>query len=66
MEKFLHKSNPNNSIMVDRRILSSLICFYKMTDLKNKIINGDSLEELKKIPDGTFDLVFADPLTTYN
>ncbi len=31
------------------------------TDLKNKIINGDSLEELKKIPSETFDLVFADP-----
>ena len=30
-------------------------------DLKNKIINGDSLKELKRIPDGTFDLVFADP-----
>ena len=28
---------------------------------KNKIINGDSLEELKKIPDETFDIVFADP-----
>ena len=31
------------------------------TDLKNKIINGDSLEELKKIPSETFNLVFADP-----
>ena len=30
-------------------------------DFKNKIINGDSLEELKKIPDETFDLIFADP-----
>ena len=29
--------------------------------LKNKIINGDSLEELKKIPDESFNLVFADP-----
>ena len=29
--------------------------------LKNKIINGDSLAELKKIPDETFDLIFADP-----
>ena len=28
---------------------------------KNKIINGDSLEELKKIPRETFDLIFADP-----
>ena len=32
--------------------------------LKNKIINGDSLQELKIIPDETFDLIFADP--TYN
>ena len=31
------------------------------TDLKNKIINGDSLKELKKIPRETFDLIFADP-----
>ena len=30
-------------------------------DLKNKLINGDSLKELKKIPDGSFDLIFADP-----
>ena len=30
-------------------------------DLKNKIINGDSLKELKKIPRETFDLIFADP-----
>ena len=30
-------------------------------DFKNKIINGDSLEELKKIPHETFDLIFADP-----
>ena len=28
---------------------------------KNKIINGNSLEELKKIPNQTFDLIFADP-----
>ncbi len=30
-------------------------------NLKNKLVNGDSLEELKKIPDETFDLIFADP-----
>ena len=30
-------------------------------DLKNKLINGDCLEELKKIPDESFDLIFADP-----
>ena len=30
-------------------------------EAKNKIINGDSLKELKKIPDETFDLIFADP-----
>ena len=30
-------------------------------DLKNKLVNGDSLKELKKIPDETFDLIFADP-----
>ncbi len=32
-----------------------------MFKLSNKIINGDCLKELKKIPDKTFDLVFADP-----
>ena len=30
-------------------------------EAKSKIVNGDSLKELKKIPDETFDLVFADP-----
>ncbi len=30
-------------------------------NLKNKIIHGYSLKELKKIPDGSFDLIFADP-----
>jgi N6-adenine-specific methylase len=30
-------------------------------DLINKIINGDSLKELKKIPNESFDLIFADP-----
>ncbi len=30
-------------------------------DFKDKLINGDSLEELKKIPNETFDLIFADP-----
>ena len=36
--------------------------FLKMKiNFKNKIINGDSLKELKKIPSETFDLVFADP-----
>ena len=30
-------------------------------NFKNKIINGNCLIELKKIPDRTFDLVFADP-----
>ena len=32
-----------------------------MTKFSNKILNGDSLKILKKIPDKTFDLVFADP-----
>ena len=30
-------------------------------NLKNKIINGDSLKELKKIPNESIDLIFADP-----
>tara|TARA_Y100000590_G_scaffold467236_1_gene645496 strand:- start:907 stop:1980 length:1074 start_codon:yes stop_codon:yes gene_type:complete len=29
--------------------------------LKNKIVNGDSLKELKKIPSESFELIFADP-----
>jgi len=37
-------------------------CFLKMeNNFKNKIINGDSLKELKKIPNETFNLIFADP-----
>ena len=31
------------------------------SNLKNKIINGDSLKELKNIPEESFDLIFADP-----
>ena len=30
-------------------------------NLKNKIICGESVEELKKIPSESFDLIFADP-----
>jgi len=30
-------------------------------DFKNKLVNGDSLKELRKIPNETFDLIFADP-----
>ena len=30
-------------------------------NLHNKIINVDCLKELKKIPDETFDIIFADP-----
>ena len=29
--------------------------------LHNSIINGESINELKKIPNETFDLIFADP-----
>lgn len=32
-----------------------------MLKFSNKLINGDCLKELKKIPDKTFNLVFADP-----
>ena len=32
-----------------------------MLNFQNKIINGDSLRELKKIPDKSFDLIFAGP-----
>ena len=32
-----------------------------MLNFCNKILNGDCLKELKKIPSKTFDLVFADP-----
>ena len=32
-----------------------------MLNFINKLVNGDSLRELKKIPDETFDLIFADP-----
>ena len=29
--------------------------------IKNKIVNGNCIEELKKIPEKSFDLIFADP-----
>ena len=32
-----------------------------MSNFLNQIINGNCLEELKKITDKTFDLIFADP-----
>jgi modification methylase len=32
-----------------------------MLNFRDKIINGDSLKEIKKIPDKSFNLVFADP-----
>ena len=32
-----------------------------LKNLQNKILNADCLKELKKIPDETFDLIFADP-----
>ena len=32
-----------------------------MTKYFDRIVNGNSLEILKKIPDKTFDLIFADP-----
>ena len=32
-----------------------------MFKFQNRIVNGDCLKELKKIPDNSFDLVFADP-----
>ena len=32
-----------------------------ISDIKNKIINGDSIKDLKKIPAESFDLIFADP-----
>jgi len=32
-----------------------------MSKFENKIVNGNSLEILKKIPDKTFNLIFADP-----
>ena len=35
--------------------------FYDIDKIKNTIITGDSIEELKKIPDQSIDLIFADP-----
>lgn len=33
---------------------------YIIEDIKNTIIKGDALEELKNIPDSSIDLIFAD------
>ena len=35
--------------------------FYDIEDIKNTIITGDTIEQLKKIPDKSIDLIFADP-----
>ena len=32
-----------------------------MNDFTNRIIHGDCLEEIKKIPSNSIDLIFADP-----
>lgn len=34
---------------------------YTLKELKNNIINGDSIEQLKLIPDNSIDMIFADP-----
>lgn len=34
---------------------------HKIKDIKNTIIQGDTIEELKKIPTKSIDLIFADP-----
>lgn len=34
---------------------------HNIEDLKNKIIQGDCIDVLKKIPDNSIDLIFADP-----
>jgi len=34
---------------------------HKIDSIKNKILKGDCIESLKKIPSGTVDLIFADP-----
>ena len=34
---------------------------YTLDEIRNRIILGDALEVLKKIPDESFDLVFIDP-----
>jgi hypothetical protein len=32
-----------------------------MSQIINKIVNGNSLKEIKKIPDKSYEVVFADP-----
>ena len=34
---------------------------YKIEEVKNKILKGDTISELKKIPNDSIDLIFADP-----
>lgn len=34
---------------------------YNIEDITNKVIKGDTIEELKKIPSESIDLIFADP-----
>jgi site-specific DNA-methyltransferase (adenine-specific) len=34
---------------------------FKIDEIKNKIIKGDVLENLQKIPSNSIDMIFADP-----
>ena len=34
---------------------------FNIKDIENTIIEGDTIENLKKIPDESIDLIFADP-----
>lgn len=36
---------------------------FNIGDVENSIIKGDSIENLRNIPDKTIDVIFADPHT---
>jgi DNA modification methylase len=51
------EENPKDLVMKD----SEEVLFYRVEDIKNKLIQGDAFKVLKKVPQEAFDMVFIDP-----
>jgi len=56
-KKLFEEEKPKDLVMK----VSEEVLLYSVEDIKNKVIQGDVLKVLKKIPQETFDMVFIDP-----
>ena len=56
-KKLFEEEKPKDLVMK----VSEEVILYSVEDIKNKVIQGDVLKVLKKIPQETFDMVFIDP-----